>query len=101
MATKIGQKVPMVKKVGQNVPKLILILYFMKFRHNLGYLNEIVLECVFILIYLLFQKNRFKNEVFPTVFLKNYIYLLVFDDLLCGNNQTIAMIVSLELLFGI
>ena len=28
-STKIGQNVPMVKNVGQNVPKMIFILYFM------------------------------------------------------------------------
>ena len=43
---KIGQNVPMVKNVGQNVPKRIfLILYFMYLRHNL---NESVLDKVFL-----------------------------------------------------
>ena len=46
---KNGQNVPMVKNVGQNVPKMIfLILYFMYFRHDLGCLNETVLEKMFL-----------------------------------------------------
>ena len=45
---KIGQNVPMVKNVGQNVLKMnFLILYFMYFRHNLGCLNETVFDKVF------------------------------------------------------
>ena len=45
---KIGQNVPMVKNVGQNVPKMIfLILCFMYFSKNLGCLNETVLDKVF------------------------------------------------------
>ena len=45
---KVGQNVPMVKHVGQNVPKMIFLIYFMYFRHNLGCLNETVLDIVFL-----------------------------------------------------
>ena len=45
---KIGQNVPMVKNVGQKVPKMNFILYFTNFFvQNLGYLNETVLDQVF------------------------------------------------------
>ena len=46
---KIGQNVPMVKNVGQNVPKKIfLILCFMYFSKNLGCLNKTVSDKVFL-----------------------------------------------------
>ena len=45
---KIGQNVPMVKNVGQNVPKMIFYSIFFNFRHNLGCLNGTVLNKVFL-----------------------------------------------------
>ena len=45
---KIGQNVPMVKNVGQNVPKMIFLLYILcNFRHNMSCLNETVSDEVF------------------------------------------------------
>ena len=46
---KIGQNVPMVKNVGQNVPKMIFFkLYILcYFRHNLVCLDETVLDRMF------------------------------------------------------
>ena len=44
---KIGQNVPMVKNVGQNVPKNILFYILCNLRHILGCLNETVLRAVY------------------------------------------------------
>ena len=46
---KIGQNVPMVKNVGQNVPKMIFLFYILcNFRHNLDFFNETVLDIEFL-----------------------------------------------------
>ena len=45
---KIGQNVPMVKNVGQNVPKMIFYsIISCNFRQNLGCLNKTVLDIKF------------------------------------------------------
>ena len=64
--------------------------------------NRGIRKSVFIQIpFCYFSKNSIKNAVLPTVLIYTilqilHIYSLAFDDLICGNYQTIAMIVSLE-----
>ena len=68
---KIGQNVPMVKNVGQNVPIMIFSFYILcNFRHNLGCLNETVLDKVFLSrFHSVISEKSIKNAVFPTILL--------------------------------
>ena len=46
---KIGQNIPMLKIVGQNVPKMIFYsIFYLEFRHNLGCLNKTGFDKVFL-----------------------------------------------------
>ena len=79
---KISQNVPMVKHVGQNVPKMLFILYFGNFRHNLGCLNETVLDKVFVFL------SRFHsvisvNAVFLTILLYTIISIYSLALVIC------------------
>ena len=98
-------KRPHGKNVGQNVPKMIfLILYFMYFRHNLGCLNETSLDKVFLSRFhsvFFFSKIALRMQFSDKSSIHDpsnitLLYPLVFDGLLCGNYQTIAMILSLR-----
>ena len=103
----IGQNVPMVKNVGQNVPKMIFYYIFYEILDIIwdGWMKLFKIKLFLFFIQIPFcyfskiaSRMQFFRQPFYTRSFKYYIilYSLAFDDLLCGNYQTIALLVNLD-----